>query len=501
MTPIVRFSRRAFLCLATFAAAAGAVSAEPWLAPGDASLRSDLATLADAGVLQAPLTTWPMPWSEIAADVRDASLAGLSGVELLALERVRTQAGLETRVREWTANVSASASQSPTVVRGFATSPRSEGEIGGGLSGTGSRFAVRLNAVRAWRPTDGDSVRLDGSYVGMTIGNWMLSAGYPERWWGPGWDGSLILSTNARPPPQLAINRNFSTPFRQRWLEWLGPWSLTSFMGELDDEGRVVDEPLLFGVRISAKPLPQFEFGLSRTAQWCGDGRTCNADTFADLLLGRDNRGVNVSEDEEPGNQLGGFDLRWALPFERVPTALYFQWIGEDTRQGGPQIGSWLREAGVEFSGTAFGDAWRHRSYFEYADSACQEGGGGFGGLKLACAYVHGIYQTGYRYQGRSLGHSVDGDGTSLSVGSILLRDDRAWRFSARHAKLNRAGVSAFHTLAAAPHKLTEAAVEHSRPLGIGTIRASFGVRRSEGATQPLFDDSHAYGSIEFVVD
>jgi hypothetical protein len=114
---------------------------------------------------------------------------------------------------------------------------------------------------------------------------------------------------------------------------------------------------------------------------------------------------------------------------------------------------------------------------------------------------VHGIYQTGYRYQGRSLGHSVDGDGTSLSVGSILLRDDRAWRFSARHAKLNRAGVSAFHTLAAAPHKLTEAAVEHSRPLGIGTIRASFGVRRSEGATQPLFDDSHAYGSIEFVVD
>jgi hypothetical protein len=117
---------------------------------------------------------------------------------------------------------------------------------------------VRLNAVRAWRPTDGDSVRLDGSYVGMTIGNWMLSAGYPERWWGPGWDGSLILSTNARPPPQLAINRNFSTPFRQRWLEWLGPWSLTSFMGELDEEGRVVDEPLLFGVRISAKPLPQF---------------------------------------------------------------------------------------------------------------------------------------------------------------------------------------------------------------------------------------------------
>ncbi len=41
----------------------------------------------------------------------------------------------------------------------------------------------------------------DGSYLGVNVGNFMLSAGYIERWWGPGWDGSLILSTNARPIP------------------------------------------------------------------------------------------------------------------------------------------------------------------------------------------------------------------------------------------------------------------------------------------------------------
>ncbi len=504
MKSIDRLLRRAFVCAATFALIAvptRAALAEPWLAPGDAVLRSDLTTLGDAGVLRAPLTTWPLPWGEIAADVRDASVAGLRGDELLALERVRARASVETRVRDWTANVRASAGESPTIVRSFASTPRSEGELGAGLSGTGSRFAVRLNAVRAWNATDGDSVRLDGSYIGLTLGNWMLSAGYPERWWGPGWDGSLILSTNARPPPQLAINRNFSTPFRQRWLQWLGPWSLTSFMGQLDDDGRVVDDPLLFGVRVSAKPLPQFEFGLSRTAQWCGDGRSCDSDAFFNLLVGRDNRGVNVGEDEEPGNQLAGFDLRWALPFERVPTAVYFQWIGEDSRQGGPQIGSWLREAGVEFTGTAFGDDWQHRSFFEYADTSCQEGGGGFGGLKLGCAYVHGIYQTGYRYHGRNLGHSIDGDGTSLSLGSVLTRDDRAWRFSARHAELNRAGVSGNHTLSATPHELTELAVEHSRRLGIGTLRASLGVRRTDGVGVPNFDDPSPYGSIEFIIN
>jgi hypothetical protein len=34
-------------------------SADPWLAPGDESLRSDIHLLADAGILHGPVTTWP----------------------------------------------------------------------------------------------------------------------------------------------------------------------------------------------------------------------------------------------------------------------------------------------------------------------------------------------------------------------------------------------------------------------------------------------------------
>src|SRR5690606_41875058 len=56
--------RRLFASAAAVALADSAV-AEPWLPPGDAALRADLTTLADAGVLRTPITTWPIPWKAI----------------------------------------------------------------------------------------------------------------------------------------------------------------------------------------------------------------------------------------------------------------------------------------------------------------------------------------------------------------------------------------------------------------------------------------------------
>jgi hypothetical protein len=487
-----------WLALAACSLPASWVLADPWLAPGESSLRSDLYTLADAGVLDAPVTAWPLPWAEIAANVADASAVQLDGVDLLALERVRLRARLETKTHDWLISARGTVAEDPTELRSFERTPRSDGEAGGAVSWTGDRMAFRLAAIRAWDPADGDTVRFDGSYIGFAAGNWMLSAGYPERWWGPGWDGSLLLSTNARPPPQISINRNFASPFSQRGFRWIGPWSLTSFIAQLDDE-RLVEDTLLFGLRVAAKPTPKLEIGLSRTAQFCGDGRPCDFETFVDMFFGNDNRGVNVSEGDEPGNQLGGLDVRWSLPVERLSTALYLQWIAEDTRQGGPQLGSWLREVGVEFSGSAFGERWRHRSYVELADTVCREGGAGFGEEKFGCAYEHSIYLTGYRYKGRSIGHSMDGDGRSVSAGSILLRDDREWRFAARHAELNRRGATTGHTLTLVPQDVSEVSVTHSRALRIGVIKASLGYRDTSGVD--IVDDGSLFGWIEFVVN
>jgi hypothetical protein len=243
-----------------------------------------------------------------------------------------------------------------------------------GFSWTGDIFAVNLNAALVDNSIDGDALYPDGTYLGMAFGNWMLSAGWQERWWGPGHDGSLILSTNARPSPGFAIQRNRSTAFDNRWLRWIGPWSLTSFVNVLDDE-RVIDDALLFGFRISFKPISSLEISLSRTAQFCGKARPCDLKAIGNMLLGKDNRGITVDVNEEPGNQLAGFDVRWALPMQ-IPVALYLQWIGEDGRDAKAIPGSWLRQAGVEVWGRV-GEA-THRTHIEVSDTSCHEGGLGF---------------------------------------------------------------------------------------------------------------------------
>ena len=116
----------------------------------------------------------------------------------------------------------------------------------------------------------------------------MLSIGYLERWWGPGAEGTLLLSTNARPVPSISLERQESTPMDVPLLRWLGPWRFLTFMGQLEDD-RDYPDALLFGMRIELRPLPSLQIAASRTAQWCGDGRPCDGGTFWDLLIGNDN--------------------------------------------------------------------------------------------------------------------------------------------------------------------------------------------------------------------
>jgi hypothetical protein len=271
------------------------------------------------------------------------------------------------------------------------------------------------------------------------------------------------------------MERISSRPFETRWLRWLGPWTVSSFIGELDDE-RVIEDANLFGFRMTARPLPQLEVAFSRTAQLCGEGRPCGLEEFGDMLLGKDNAGVNVDAEDEPGNQLAGFDGRWA--FRDKSYALYWQWIGEDSRQGGPQIGSWLRLFGAELGGEIGSRGWRHRSYFEIADTTCQEGGGGFGGDKYNCAYQHGTYQTGYRYEGLSLGYPTDTDSESLAVISVLSSPGGAtWELGAHSVRVNQGPVSGQpHSLSMNPASLYGGYAAYVRDLAVGRVRIRLGV-------------------------
>ena len=465
---LVAYAGLAALVALAALAAPGPARADPFIAPGRTELRADLQTLADAGIITAPVTAWPLNWQSIVGGIDDADPAVLSPAVQAALDRVRTELRLDAQTHRLLPHVRLGGTTEPPALFSFSATPRETGELEGGASYTGDRLSFNLRATRAidsyddWRP--------DGSYAGFAIRNWAVVGGYPERWWGPGIQGSLILSTNARPVPQIGVERISASAFEPGWLRWLGPWTVSSFIGELDDP-RVVEDAKLFGFRMTARPLPQLEVAFSRTAQLCGAGRPCGIEQLTNMLLGRDNRGVNVDAADEPGNQLAGLDGRWS--FTGRPFAFYWQWIGEDSRRGGPQIGSWLRLVGAELTGPVAATAWRHRTWFELADTTCQEGGGGFGDTKYNCAYEHSTYQTGYRYEGRPLGHTTDTDSESLAVVSLFSGPgSSAWELGLSTVRINQAPTpNPRHSVSAAPARRHGVEVAHIRDLALGRLR------------------------------
>jgi hypothetical protein len=405
----------------------------PFLPPGDLRLRHELQMAADAG--QVPLaTTWPIPTLDLPPESREAL-------------RAYTQPG-SARDAGWFAN----GGSRPMRLRSFADTPREHGEIGvqaGWAAGdyAGGTFRVSY----AFDPQDDRHYRFDDSYVAWRAGNWWLSAGFQQRWWGPGHDGSLILSNNARPLPSLALTRASSKPFESKWLSWIGPWNLTTFMGKFEDGNSGYPHPLLWGMRVNFRPLRSLEIGLSRTAQWCRPG-VCDASAFGDVLLARDNRGENVSAENEPGNQLAGLDLRWRLP-AGIPAAVYAQMNGEsiDNRDWRPRRQTVLVGAEV-WSAADGGGSWR--AFAEFAGTRCGEWSTPAADRSpWGCAYESGLFSGGYRTRGRVIGHAADRDSQVFTLGGLYApAAGPAFEMRVRRAKLNRGATAApspTHTVAA----------------------------------------------------
>jgi hypothetical protein len=463
-------SLAAGICAVDSPAAAG-----PWLEPGDVGLRHDIMLLVDEGVFDMPLNVWPMSWPQVLRGVEGAqSTTSLSAGAAAALERVRRRARAASRTGqrlEWRAAGGAR----PTTLRTFEDVPREVGEIEGSLEWLGERFAVRLAATAVADPSDGKSMRPDGSYVGMTLGNWMLSAGYLDRWWGPGWEGSNILGNNARPFPAAAFDRKYTDPFETRWLSWLGPWSVNGFYGVLDGHREDVNHPHFLGLRVSFKPFDAVELGLVRTAQWCGEDRNCDWDTFWNLITGQDNAGENVDPEEEPGNQMAGWDLRWASPFGSGPWALYWHDIGEDESDLKPIFR--LRQAGLELWGdTTGGTSWRAHVEWSNTDPDCAESKGSNG-----CAYRGGPYNIeAYSYLGRSLGHAMFHGGEMYSAGlTVMMADGAEINGVVRRADLfQRPAV--YHTVVNQPEERWNLEVSYRRTFGPARIAVGIGADQGD---------------------
>ena len=183
--------------------------AEPFLAPDDPFIRHEIRYIADEGGLVTLQNTWPYNLGGI-----DAMQVG-SDVEIFS-NLLNDRLSRESNSGWSPIFTTIGLADDRVTVRGFGPEPRSSFTTNASVSWMNDLFAAKLslNAFygmeKDWKGRVDEGFELDGSYFAARLGNWSASFGQQERWWGPGWDGSLILSTNARPIP-CRFNRSQDT--------------------------------------------------------------------------------------------------------------------------------------------------------------------------------------------------------------------------------------------------------------------------------------------------
>lgn len=282
-----------------------------------------------------------------------------------------------------------------------------------------------------------DGYTLQGSHAAYRLGNWFLGAGKLDWFWGPGWDSSLILQTPQEAPPALFLQRAVTEAPEPSWLHWIGPWNWQMFAGQLEGN-RDHAEAKLLGARLTFQPFDAgLEIGISRTAMWGGEGRPESLSSLWNVIQGTSENCYSNCAQSEPGNQLGGFDLKYGFAAGDSRLSVYAQLTGEDEAKGQPSRNLYL--AGADWSHPRALGGRPLTVFFEAADTMADAAVRSRAWPNVA--YNHGIYTDGYRYKGQPLGSSYDSDSRSYVLGMLgEVGADWRWQLRLKHLELNRDG-------------------------------------------------------------
>ena len=246
-----------------------------------------------------------------------------------------------------------------------------------------------------------------------------MTIGSKKNWWGPGWMGSSVLSSNSRPIRGLSVERNFSDPFQNRFLSILGGWDLAFILGDIKNNDLTPDRRFS-ALRLGIRPKENLELGFSKSAVICDKDDGCGFSSIVDGLTGSG----NVYDLNTIDYRLSGFLFD-------IPYATYGQISGTslDKSLGIFGIETWGSLADIEKIES-------YRFFSEFSSTTC----GIFDGRsKYGCAYQNEKYPSAYQNDGVNIGHSLDGDSLALSMGAILILDDtQLYKSSVSIGRINR---------------------------------------------------------------
>jgi hypothetical protein len=411
--------------------------------------------LAAHGLIDGSTTQWPMPAGGIRAGLSDPD-AILQQPAYVQAAAARVLAALDHSGVSGT--VDARLTNQPDVVRGFDAEARNQSDLSAGVEYAGDGIAARVKVGEQSR-IDGRQGRfaLDGSYVAGSFSNLLIYGGLVDQWYGPGWNSSLILSNNARPFPKVGIMRDDPHAFETPWLSWFGPWQFNLFAGVLDDPRRA-SNPGYIGSRVSIMPFTGLELAVSRNMIVCGSGHACDP-VVSYFHVQNDDANPNNNADSST------LELKYSHAIGPVLVSPYAQFFNRDN---GPFTHSYTSHLyGTSLAGP-FGSAGsRWRVTAEYTNSLPTLDfldGGNFTGAAYNSYRYPG---DGFRYDGRSLGFSLDSDSKLLSLAASLT-DTNGWtyRLTYYNAQISSSqlsngtasydGANAFNPVSAQPVKINE---------------------------------------------
>lgn len=408
--------------------------ASPWAEVGDNQLRGDVELLAVSGVIGETTTHWPIPWTSITQDIRangalekQSDLVGGTAARVMGEAREQTEGGFN-------GSFFLDATNQPSTVYGFDGMGRGKSQTQLSLGFNSGNFSGRLSAgiiTDDFKKQD-TKLMLDGSYLAAKVWGALVYAGEISHWWGPGWISALSVSDNARPMPQIGIERLSDTAFTWPVLRWLGPWQSEFFIGYLDDK-RLQSHQYYDALHVTFNPAPGLEVGFQRTQQLCGQGHVCSPlrDYFS---FNNDPAHPNDTNDQFD------IDLKYSRVIDGLPAQVYMQLMDEDTEPFGQSATSHLYGASV-FVPVRSGSPVRLTA--EFTDTVPTRYLFSYGDYLYGYAYTNGDFVDGMRYRGRTLGFSLDSDSQLFSLeGSWSDNGGRFYELSFHHASISDSHVA-----------------------------------------------------------
>ena len=188
-------------------------------------------------------------------------------------------------------------------------------------------------------PTGFTRGRLLDAYVSYTFSNNQFTFGKQTLWWGPGRSGATLFSNNAEPMTMLRYDR--ITPLiLPGLLKHLGPMRMQFLVGRLSGaqfvqaDNRIIgdpgvalrDQPFIHGEKLSFKPTENFEFSISRTVIFAGEGAPFTTHTFLRSIFSIS----GGAEQNDPGDRRVAVDTTYRIPGLRQCLTGYADGFSDD---------------------------------------------------------------------------------------------------------------------------------------------------------------------------